>query len=337
MKIDIQATLFNLIKEKIGSEDSLGRALADVLNVSQDAVYRRYRGETALTIFEIQKICTHFGISFDALLELKQNRVVFSYRSLEEYDFSLDAYLDGILLGIKEIKSFSNPSIVLTVKDTPLFQLLNFPHLVRFKLYFWAKSYLNIDQYKAEQFGHEKTSEKTFQTGKEILQIYNSIPSKEIYDFDLLRGFIRQIQYYFDAYLFKDPTYAIRLLDEMQMLLGHMKAQVTVGKKFMYGTQAPASGNEYQVYLNDTTISDSTYFFKSEEKSGLYVTHNMMNYLQTTDTTYVNESEKILDKLIANSSLISVTNEKERNSFFFQMERTITLYKQKLQADLTIL
>ncbi|MBI1835912.1 MAG: helix-turn-helix domain-containing protein [Flavobacteriia bacterium] len=296
MKVDIQATLFNLIKEKIGNDDSLGRALADVLNVSQDAVYRRYRGETALTIHEIQKICSYYGISFDSLLDIQQNRVVFQYRSLEAYDFSLDAYLEGILAGVKQIKSFTNPTIVLTVKDSPLFQLLNFPHLFRFKLYFWAKSYLNIDQYKTEQFTHEKTAEKTFLMGKEILQIYNSIPSKEIYDYDLMRGFIRQIQYYFDAYLFKDPHYAIRLLTEMQMLLNHMKAQVTIGKKFMYGTQAPASGCEYEVFLNDTTISDSTYFFKSIEKKGLYVTHNMMNYLQTTDEIYVNESEQILNK-----------------------------------------
>lgn len=50
MKIDIQANLFRLIKEKIGTKDSIGRALADVLSVSQDAIYRRYRGEIELTI-----------------------------------------------------------------------------------------------------------------------------------------------------------------------------------------------------------------------------------------------------------------------------------------------
>ena len=49
MKIDIQATLINIIKDKIGA-DSIGRSLAEVLNLSQDAVYRRTRGETSFFI-----------------------------------------------------------------------------------------------------------------------------------------------------------------------------------------------------------------------------------------------------------------------------------------------
>ncbi len=336
MKINIQDNLIKEIKSKLKEDDSLGKSLSEVLSLSQDAVYRRYRGETPFTIFEIQKICSHYQISFDSLLEIKQNRVAFQYNSLSEYDFSLDRYLEGILMGMREIKSCTNPKMIITIKDTPLFQLLNFPHLFRFKLYFWAKSYLNIEAYKFEQFEHEKINEKTFALGKEILQIYNTIPSKEIYDFDFLRGFMRQIQYYFSAYLFKDPTYALKLLDEMQRLLVHMKAQIIVGKKFMYGTHPPASGNEYEVYLNETTITDTTYCFKSEEKNGLYFTHNMMNYLHTRDEVYVKESNQILEKLLENSSLISRVNEKERNSFFHKMERTILIYRQKIESDLSI-
>ena len=88
-------------------------------------------------------------------MDMKQNTVIFEYNSLNEYDYSLDSYLEGILDGMKKLQQCTNPNIVLTVKDTPLFQLLNFPHLVRFKLYFWAKTYLNITEYKDQQFIHE--------------------------------------------------------------------------------------------------------------------------------------------------------------------------------------
>jgi hypothetical protein len=50
MTRDIQTTLFDIVKSKIAGKDSLGMALSDVLSISQDAVYRRLRGETALTI-----------------------------------------------------------------------------------------------------------------------------------------------------------------------------------------------------------------------------------------------------------------------------------------------
>lgn len=336
MKIDIQKELIASIKNKLKPNESFGPTLSDVLNLSQDAVYRRLRNETPFTIYEIQTLCNHFAISFDALLEIKANKVVFQYNPLSDYDFSLNTYLEGILKGMKQIKSLDNPQIVLAVKDSPLFQMLNFPHLVRFKLYFWAKSYLNIPDYQDQQFLHEKISETNFQLGKEILQVYNSIPSREIYDLDILRGFVRQIQYYFDAYLFNDPSYALKLLDDLQKLLNHMKMQTIIGKKFIYGTQAPASGCDYEVYLNDTTNSDSTYYYKSTYVNGVYLTHNMMNYLHTNDSNYVKESEQIINNLISNSSMISVVNEKERNSFFYQLERTIIVYKQKIQADLIL-
>ena len=104
MTIDLQATLINIIKEKIGKEDTIGRSLADVLSLSQDAVYRRSRGETLFTIYELQKICSYYGISFDSLMDMKQNTVIFEYNSLNEYDYSLDSYLEGILDGMKKLQ-----------------------------------------------------------------------------------------------------------------------------------------------------------------------------------------------------------------------------------------
>jgi hypothetical protein len=61
-----------------------------------------------------------------------------------------------------------------------------------------------------------------------------------------------------------------------------------------------------------------------------------MNYLQTTDSTYVTDTELILGKQLANSSIISVVNEKERNHFFHEFDRTISFFRKKIEADLEI-
>ena len=53
MKENIQTTLFQLLKQKIAGEESMGNALSDLLSISPDAVYRRYRNETPLTIQEL--------------------------------------------------------------------------------------------------------------------------------------------------------------------------------------------------------------------------------------------------------------------------------------------
>jgi len=334
MKPDIQTTLFQLLKQKIAGEDSLGNTLSDVLCISPDAVYRRYRNETPLTIHEIKKICIHYNISFDALCELSEGKVIFSYPPLNTFDFSLESYLEGILKAFQKLKSLSSPEIILSIVNINFFQLLNFPQLVRFRLYFWAKTHLQISDFQNQTFKHEKTSDNAFSLGKEILQIYNSIPSKEIYDLEFMRGFLRQIQYYFKSHIFEEPEYSLFLYDRLLLLSSHLKDQATIGKKYMYGTQAPASGNDFEMYLNETVNSDATFYYETKELRGLFLTHNIMNYLETTNESYVADSKHILDKQMANSSLISMVNERERNSFFFEFDRTINSFKKRIEADL---
>lgn len=336
MKQDIQTTLFQILKQKIAGEESLGNALSDLLSISPDAVYRRFRNETPLTIHEMKKICVHYSISFDALCEMGDGKVVFSYPPLNTFDFSLESYLEGILMAFQKLKALSEPEIVLSVNNIHFFQLLNFPQLVRFKLYFWAKTHLQIPDYKNQAFKHEKTSDNAFALGKEILQIYNSIPSKEIYDFDFMRGFLRQIQYYYKAHLFEDPEYALFLYDRILLMSSHLREQASHGKKFTFGTQAPASGNDFEMYLNETINSDVTFYYQSKERKGLYLTHNIMNYLETTNESYVSDSRMIMDKQLTNSSLISIVNEKERNNFFFEFDRIIKSFRKKIESDLTV-
>lgn len=333
MKQDIQTTLFQLIKQKNAGEDSLGNVLSDVLSISSDAVYRRLRNETALTIQEVKKLCVHYNISFDALCATGDGKVVFSYPPLATFDFGLESYLEGILQAFHKLKQLSGGEIILSVNNIQFFQLLNFPQLMRFKLYFWAKTHLQMEEYKDQQFKHEKTSDTAFSLGMEILQIYNSIPSKEIYDPEFMRGFLRQIHYYYTSHLFEDPSYALFLHDRILLLSSHLEAQANCGKKFMYGTQAPANGNNFEMYLNETINSDATFYYKGKELQGVYLTHNLMNYLETTDENYVNDSKLIIDKQLANSSLISLVNEKERNNFFFEFNKTINSFKKKMEAD----
>ena len=71
MPTDIQTTLLQIIKERIVGSDTIGNVLADVLHISSDAAYRRNRNETPFTIHEVQKLCKHFNISFDALTDVR--------------------------------------------------------------------------------------------------------------------------------------------------------------------------------------------------------------------------------------------------------------------------
>ena len=333
---DIQSELFKIIRTKLIGESSLGNALAEILHISPDAVYRRYRGETSLTIQETKKLCNHFDISFDALAHLEQGKVIFQYASLDTYDFNLESYLYGIADSLNKIRKLTQPQLILTINNTHLLQLFNFPQLLRFRLYFWAKTYLQADDFQSRKFSFENSADKINTLGKEILDLYNSIPSIEIIDPELMRGFMRQILYAYNVHMFEIPETPLFLCDDVLLFSNHLKQQNVLGRKFTVKNESSDLGAELQCYLNETINADTTYYYSGKELDGVFFTHNIMNYLQTFDEKYVVDTRQIIDKQLANSSLISIVNEKERNNFFFDFDKMIHSFRKKIEADLQL-
>lgn len=327
MNSGIQAKLFELIKLTLREDESLGAIVSDVLSLSTDAVYRRIRQETLMTIEEVRKLCIHFNISFDSLIEIKSGTALFSYLQLNEGEFTIEKYLEGILNGLSKLRSATDAKLYLSINNVHFFQALNFPQLIRFRLFFWAKTHLLLPEFRDKKFTHEKISNDAFSLGREILQAYNRIDSVEIIDHELMRGFMRQVLYYLESDFFEDPSYAVFLAERAKQSLMHYKHQAEIGKKFIYGTTPPAMGCDLQVFVNDTINMDSTFYYEGSKSKGVYLTHNIMNYLHTMDEQYVKDSWGIMSCQIANSSLISQVNTKERNKYFLEMEGVIEEFK----------
>lgn len=333
---DIQQRLLDGIKQKLPKGEKLAQVMMEKLNLSQDAVYRRIRGEVPLTIFETKILCESYDISFDDYGTYKKGQVTFSYNALTSIELNFEAYLVGLRDGMRQIKNLENPELYMSINDTPLFQLFNLPHLTRFKFFFWAKTYLKIPAYKDQKFKREKIDKRVLQIGIEAHNLYNSITTHEVYSHETLRGTLRQIQYYFDADLFEDPGYALELIDNLLQLTKHMQAQAEIGRKFAHGNTPVTAGNEFFMYFNETFISDNTYLIKWKTGKAVYFSHNILNYLLTADPFYTNETEMTLNNLFANSSPISEVNAKDRSRFFSGLERTILAFKKHVESSLEI-
>ncbi len=334
MTEDIQHRLFALVKTKLEGKDNLGSALGDILHLSTDAIYRRSRNETPLTIHEVELICNHFRISFDSLIHNAPNRVSFSYKPLKEFDFSLEGYLRSMQQAFKKLRSCTNPRIRLTTKNLPIFQLLNFTRLSRFRLYYWAKTHLHVEEYQNQKFREERVTDTAFKLGADVLDDYVNIPTEECYDADFMRGLMRQILYYSGARLFEDPALAAKLMEDVRQMADHIREQIITGRKIKYRDDPRNIGADYEVFLNDTINADNTFCYSSDEIEGVFISHNMLNFLHTTDPVYVTESRNILGRQFDNSSIISRVNEKQRNDFFHRLYKDIELAQKQVQADI---
>lgn len=330
-----QKQLIELISEKIKGKKSIGRTLMDVLDISRDAAYRRYRLETEFSIGELIKIQQRFNISLDGLLGNTKNTVLFNYRQESNEFFSLEAYLHEIQESLEQLSKQEKPCIILTINNTPFFQLFHFPSLLRFKLYFWTKNLLQVKALQKIKFKDFYFSMELSQTAHQILCLYNKIPSVELYDPDLLRGFAREVYYYYDSKEI-DADDAQMLYMDMLSLLENLKLQADNEKKQLYQGKSQPFNATFEMYHNEMLNAIAMFYYEAKGIQGLSVTHNFLNPLFTDNHEYVSDSKKILDQLIRNSQKISGINKKGRNQYFAQIEKTIKSYQAKLKANVKI-
>lgn len=331
---DIQQRIFNSIKIQLPQGEKLSNILQDMLNISQDAAYRRLRGDVPLTIHETKILCDAYKLSFDDYGEIKPGRVQFTYNPLVSIDMNYKSYLQGLRDGLEMIRSLEDVHMIITVNESPLFQLFNLPHVTRFKFFFWAKTYLKMPEYQHEKFKREKIDKESLAIGMQAMNYYNSIPTTEIYGPETLRGTLRQLEFYFASHQFEDPSYILEILDNLTELVEHMRREAELGVKFTRNNEPPTSGHEFNMYKNDTYIADNTYLIKWKEGATVYISHNILNYLVTSDPYYTEETEKVVSKLRDNSSLISKINARDRDQFFGNLERTILNFRRKVEAEL---
>ncbi|MFT5158225.1 MAG: hypothetical protein ACI83I_002789, partial [Bacteroidia bacterium] len=137
-----QEILIQQCKDRVGNKN-LANEISDLLGVNVDAAYRRMRGTTALTFDEIKKLCLHFNISFDSVINYSGTLVPFQFNAMYNKDFSIYQYLKTIADQLDLLAKGEDNRFVITAMDLPYFRQFGFRSLSRFKLFFWQRSVLN--------------------------------------------------------------------------------------------------------------------------------------------------------------------------------------------------
>jgi hypothetical protein len=334
--LDIQQKLLQKIKNNLTADTHLVDVLVDKLFISKDAAYRRISGKVPFTLQESQILLSAFDITLTNFVPTRKNTINFEYKPLSRISIDFGGYLKELRDGLREIKQLKNASFFISINETPVFQLFNFPHLLRFKFFFWSKTYLNLPSHANLKFRREKIDRKALAIGMEAHNLYNAIPSSEIYCKETLQGILRQLEYYFEAGLFEDEAYVLELLDNVLDLIDHLKDQAQAGHKFTFGNVPQNVPNtRFDMYWIDTYLPDNTYYVEYDNSSFTYFTHNIMNVIFTNNPLYNSDTKMILDRLRNNAVNISRDSLKERDIFFTTIKREVNNLKNKIELELS--
>ncbi|HSJ68961.1 MAG TPA: helix-turn-helix domain-containing protein [Anditalea sp.] len=322
---DIQVQFFQHLRSLLPPYKSLVDEVSDILDISNDSAYRRIRGEKFIDLDEIKKISQHFNISLDQIFNLQSNTIVF-HGKLNTYESDrFELWLEDVLRQLELVYSHKHRHIYFLVKDMPPFYHFYHPELAAFKFFFWRKSILYDESLKGVRFDFESDyylKHKVLCT--KILQLYNQIPTTEIWNVEGINTSLRQIELYQEMGIIKSKIETVRLYECMLEVIDHLEKMAEKGCKFSLNQTPLANAPEYRLFVNEFIIGDNTFMAELDSLRITYLNHSVLYFIGSMDPKFNDAMFNNLENLTKKSTLISNIGEKERNQFFNKLRKKVT-------------
>jgi hypothetical protein len=331
----VQQEFITRLKDALPANKSLVDELSDILKVSNDSAYRRIRGETALTIDEVSRLCAYYRIPFDhfAQAESGKSSVTFQYSHLSSDFNRFEEYLSSLIEQMEIVKKTEPKEIIWCAEDVPIFHHFRFPKLSAFKLFYWSKSILAAPEYENLKFKASLMPSTALEKVKKIYDLYQKIPSIEIWTEDTLNSTLKQVEYYAESGSFETAEDAKEILNEIDLMIRSIERQATKSIKFT--GEVPASGDnvEFKLYFSDLMVGTNSILITAGSSKVCYLSINTFNSMATTNAGFNDENDRWVRNIIRKSTLISGVSEKQRMKFFKLLYDKIAQTRARIEAN----
>ncbi len=316
---DKQITFLKHIQSLIGPSLSLVSELSDLLDVSTDSAYRRIRGETSLSFDEISRICHRYRISFDTFNNSDSSTTVnFHYQPFERTSESFFRYFEKLSQDIQFVKSLEEEQkqVFYAGQGIPIFYYLKFPHLSAFKMFYWMKSIVNLEEYQHARYQSELVTKELTDLGFSIFKDYLDIPSIEIWTDTTTFGTIRQIEFYWNSGVLSDKEVALKICEDTRALFEYVREMCEYSEKWDDYTHTQHKGSSGKLYFSEIEFEHNCILVDLVRMHRVYLGYMNFGSIITENEEYYSDMKNWIDNIIRKSNLISGTSETIRYQFF---------------------
>lgn len=336
--IEIQKLFFNTIRQRLPGHISLVNEVAETLGISYDSAYRRLRGDKDLSIEELKLLSSKYGISIDSLFGLSKADILFQPFILGVNGEGFENWLKFRIVEIQKLNAAAVKELIMVAKDLPVYYYFDFPELAAFKLYFWKKMLFHLPEYRDKKFSINEVPERLIEIGHHLLSSYNRVPSSEIWCLETFTRIMTQIVFCSVSGFFVHKSDAISLFDTFASLVKHMQFQTEQGCKFHFGYQPSDNEEEnFKVFYNEVLLIDNTAMVHRDDKKFVFMTHNSLDILITTNPAFCSQVEHALRIIMKTGNFISGTSAVECNRFFNLIYEKLEGFKQDSISPLTVI
>ncbi len=332
MHMEKQKTFLAACREQAKSKN-FALELAELLGLNSDAAYRRIRGTTSLTFTEIEKICLHYSLSFDSSIGYSGRSYPFQFNSMFKDDFQILEYLKEINNSLLSLSQDPNAKLTLTAMDLPYFRQFGFPCLRRFKMFYWQRSVLNLENFKHLKFNASIFKEEYEYVSDEIFKNYHKINSTEIWAPETIDSTLKQVQYYLESGLFESKESALGICEDLHQLLSKLEKEALLARKILTKDGETYSSN-LTMYQSDILLSNNSVQGFTSDRVYTYVSFNSFNSLMSYSAPFSDECSAWIEQIRVKSITLSEVSEKLRYQFFQGLRNKIKKLEEVIKNSL---
>ena len=309
--------LFTLIKEKLPKNVSFIDEIADVLDISYDASYRRVKGKTALPFKEGLLLSDHFNIQLDNLFfDTKKDTtkiIVEKSHDIISDDFLL-TFFEKSEKEAQVILDSKGGKIINCAKDYPLYHT-DKGSFSRFRIYVLINMLSKDPKLKKITFSEFNPSEEILNKYNTFLSQYRKVSMVEIWNDSTIDNVLNQIQYFFEVGLTTKEE-ALSIADGLMTSLKLIKKEAKNQKR-------KESGNRFQLYHNNIISLLNTVVMQTGNENIVFIPFTNLTYFKVTDKVTTDHIGQHLKTQLEFSNNLSGNAAVDRNKFFNTMYQKI--------------
>jgi len=304
------------IKKTFPKNSAMVNALCDILKIDKGAVYRRLRQEVPFTFDEIASISKHLNISMDSLIDENHYSISFQLRlpnftEPQESDYYLLNAFNKFLRSVSQSENSETASIS-NILPHDFFNEFN--NLLLFYLYVWNYHYnSNIKVKPFHQFTAPPEMKKIINEHMMEMKKFNK--TCYVLDSRIFKLYVNRVDYFNSIRLIERKD-VLLIKEELFSILDYLEKIAITG-------QYKETGNAVNIYISDIDITTSYACLEAKNIHFSMFKAFILSYVTSFDENTFIKMKKWIQSLIKTSTLITLTNEKQRVLYFEKQRKII--------------
>jgi len=319
-----QQLFLERLSSRFTSRSELVREVSAVLHLGRDAVYRRLRGDTALTADEMMLLAEVFKLRMQ--IGGKQRRRVPTLRYPDGRHSTRDEFDHFIYLQLRldEMQKLTGVSFDHAAPELPMYYQLSMPVLRSFKIFMYGITSWNLKKWEGLDFTPELISEPLHGIVEQTIYSQYDLPARELWSIGILDVTLRQVNYMAQVGRFASRDHLYQIYEELLLIIDHLESMVDSGKRFPLGSGPTAESPDFRVYHNELCSTNEVVLVKSSTTTHLFTTLMPPNYIASAHPALCAEVQLWFDKLVAHGNVLHFEASKYAAQYFGYLRQQVT-------------